>query len=276
MKSLRLRIFDSICLVSTNLTPVHDHLRFVYERCRVKKTNPPDLRFELVRNGEGNFKVGVEGAANDPRSSLLPALLALEWEMTRRALFRNSNLAAFHAAWVARDDTALVLVGEGGSGKSTLSFELAREGWAYGSDEAAAFSGGDGRLIPFPRRILLKEDNPLITRRHLPQSRRNLLALMDGRYYVWPPKVNAAPPGCYDCYYFFLHFQPQGRFKTTPLETLDALKQLLAARFFEGPMSPALFHHLVQTLGPNRAFEVCYSSPVEVKKFLHRVRDEQI
>ena len=62
-----------------------------------------------------------------------------------------------HASVVERDGRAVIMPAPPGSGKSTLCAALAYRGWRLLSDEFALIRKTDGRLVPLPRPIGLKE-----------------------------------------------------------------------------------------------------------------------
>lgn len=63
-----------------------------------------------------------------------------------------------HAAVVERDGVGIVMPAPAGSGKSTLCAALASQGWRLFSDEFALIKHDDGRLLPNPRPISLKNE----------------------------------------------------------------------------------------------------------------------
>jgi hypothetical protein len=62
-----------------------------------------------------------------------------------------------HSAAVARGDAVALLVGRSGVGKSTLTAGLVNRGWEYATDEQVTLSPEDGKLIPYPRPITLRQ-----------------------------------------------------------------------------------------------------------------------
>jgi len=66
------------------------------------------------------------------------------------------GVTELHCACVARKEGGLLLAGNSGSGKSTLSFALARNGFAFLSDDRTFFSRPDGRLLAWGMPTLLK------------------------------------------------------------------------------------------------------------------------
>lgn len=262
------KLFDRVCEVRASSGPVLDHLAWVYEGCRLRPPGHAEVRLDLRGDELTGYTVSLDGTRVAAAATLPAALLLLDLELLRWPLFLNPSLLLFHAAWLAKDRRALLLVGEGGSGKSSLGYLLAARGLALGSEEVAAFAG-TGRLLPFPRRILLKADNPLVPRLALKQDPRNLLAAVDGRFYVLPPQVSWAPPGFYDCTFVFLNYQAGGPgLQVALLDTLEALQLLVGAAFGLKGLSPSLFAVLVESLEPARALALTYASLEEACAFL--------
>ncbi len=69
-------------------------------------------------------------------------------ESTAMACISASYATAIHAACVALDDEAILLCGESGAGKTTLSYACARAGWTYVTDDGSYLVHGEtGRLV---------------------------------------------------------------------------------------------------------------------------------
>lgn len=75
--------------------------------------------------------------------------------LVEEALAR-SKVTAIHAAALARGERGLILVGDSGAGKTTLTFELAARGFEYLTDDLVVLGDG-GRLSPFPKPLGIKE-----------------------------------------------------------------------------------------------------------------------
>jgi|GEM_PF-3450893 hypothetical protein len=269
-------MFGRVCEVAASSLPVLAHLSWVYEGCRLASPAPPVVRLQLKGEDKAGYTVTVNGSPVAGGSSLFSALLLLDLEILRLPLFFPPPLPGFHAAWVARGKEAFILAGEGGCGKSSLCYLLVLHGFAYGSDEATAFSP-DGGLLPLPRRIMLKGDNPLIPRLALKQDDRNLLAGFDGRFYVLPEDFCLAPPGFYDLSFVFLKYQGDlAMIKVTPVRTLDALRSLLGLAFRLKTVTPSLFALLVKSLGPGRALVLEYGSLDQALAFLLELADGKV
>jgi HprK-related kinase A len=87
--------------------------------------------------------------------SLLMLETAMNWCMASRV----RNTLILHSAVVEKDGEAVILPGESGSGKSTLAAALVAGGWRLLSDEFALIRLSDGKVMPYPRPISLKNES---------------------------------------------------------------------------------------------------------------------
>jgi hypothetical protein len=78
--------------------------------------------------------------------------------MVRFALSRRSKVAAFHAASLAWGDQGLLLVGDTGAGKTSLSYLCVKQGFKYLTDEDSFIEEREERqwqILGYQRRIRL-------------------------------------------------------------------------------------------------------------------------
>jgi tRNA A37 threonylcarbamoyladenosine biosynthesis protein TsaE len=80
-----------------------------------------------------------------------PLLRYIEWLATAQALSRTTSLVVFHAAVLVRNSVALLLVGQSGAGKTTVTTGLIQRGWLPLTDDIALISPASLRVAPFPR-----------------------------------------------------------------------------------------------------------------------------
>jgi hypothetical protein len=62
-------------------------------------------------------------------------------------LLELNYITSLHAACVAREGAGILLYGESGVGKSTLSYGCARQGWTYISDDSSSVVSDGGRTV---------------------------------------------------------------------------------------------------------------------------------
>ena len=73
------------------------------------------------------------------------------------------HLTPFHAACVARNGRGVLLCGDSGAGKSSLSYACARRGWTYLSDDASYLlrrCAAERIVLGHPHRVRLRPDAP--------------------------------------------------------------------------------------------------------------------
>ena len=111
-----------------------------------------DVLVEIVPTGGRRCEIMIDGAAVEycqGPEEVVPTLKAL---LVGLLLRESHDLAAFHAAGLARGDRCLLLPGASGRGKSTLAAALAMTGFALMSDDTMILSDGPApatRTMPF-------------------------------------------------------------------------------------------------------------------------------
>jgi HprK-related kinase A len=93
-----------------------------------------------------------------------------EWGLNWCISSHVNHCLIIHAAVVEKDGYAAIMPAPPGSGKSTLCAALVSRGWRLLSDELALVRVGDGKLIPLPRPISLKNESIEIIRRYEPNA----------------------------------------------------------------------------------------------------------
>ena len=83
-------------------------------------------------------------------------LFRFEKELTTRIQLLRSDLLFLHAAVLELEGRAIVLVGDPGSGKTTLAYSLLERGLGYLSDELAPVDLASATVMPYPRALWLK------------------------------------------------------------------------------------------------------------------------
>jgi hypothetical protein len=94
----------------------------------------------------------------------------LEWGLNWCVSSHVHSYLIIHAAVVEKNGHAAILPAPPGSGKSTLCAALACRGWRLLSDELALIRVHDGKIIPLPRPISLKNASIDIIQRYEPSA----------------------------------------------------------------------------------------------------------
>lgn len=101
---------------------------------------------------------------------LAQAFPMLEWGLNWCVSGHANHCLIIHAAVVEKDGYAAILPAPPGSGKSTLCAALVNRGWRLLSDELAMIRVSDGKLIPLPRPVSLKNQSIAIIRNYAPDA----------------------------------------------------------------------------------------------------------
>ncbi len=158
-------------------------------------TAPPTLRYALRRAGP---RPGDGYEAASPTQPLFgPASLAdawafLEWRATEDVLnAATADTVFLHAAAAVLGGRMVLIVGEGGAGKSTLVAHLMLRGHGMLGDDVVRFATRDGRFSAVGRSVKLDDkalrDMPLIASLCAAGTVGTLLAA--GCYYVSPASI---------------------------------------------------------------------------------------
>ena len=94
----------------------------------------------------------------------------LEWGMNWCLAGYCHHYLLLHAAVLERNGRCLILPGDPGAGKSTLTAALALSGWRLLSDELAIVDRDDGLLVPLARPVSLKNRSIDIIRAFSPTA----------------------------------------------------------------------------------------------------------
>jgi len=195
-RSIRVDCVDSE--TRSLLTAVYGHMEGDAES--------PDLHYTVDRDGATFFIKRYDQevlAASDAGMflALLDADIAIELQKLRRDLY------FVHAAVLAADDSAFMLVSQSGGGKSTECWALSHHGFRYLSDELGPVDLKTLTIHPFTRALMLKTNPPASYR--LPPTTlctsrgfHVVAADMPGRIGSVPARLTAA---------FLMRYDPERR-----------------------------------------------------------------
>jgi HprK-related kinase A len=119
--------------------------------------------FTLINDHRQEFEV-------EHKNEVLPHL---EWFINWQIIERLHTYVQLHASSLVYEGGALILPGDPGSGKSTLTAGLLARGWSYLCDEFALVDTSRGLIAPFPRALCIKEASfPVLEALGLPLRRK--------------------------------------------------------------------------------------------------------
>lgn len=112
----------------------------------------PALRLVVHLRGEdGTWIVEREGERIAAFSDANLLLTQLEWHAITAGLTATRDQAVFHAGALARDGAAVILLGQSGVGKTTLTAGLIQRGWLPYADDVTLLDTRTAALEVFPR-----------------------------------------------------------------------------------------------------------------------------
>ena len=98
------------------------------------------------------------------------AFASLEWGLNWCIAGHAHYYLSLHAAALERNGRAVILPGDPGAGKSTLTAALALSGFRLLSDEMSLIDRADGLLVPLARPVNLKNDSIAIIAAFRPEA----------------------------------------------------------------------------------------------------------
>ena len=127
----------------------------------VRVTSVPVKGHEKGEGGEAG-QLEATGSGGTAEHLPLPSLdpRDVELALVRYAMELAPDILVLHSAALEKDGRSVLIVGEAGAGKTTLSLLLRTEGWTLLSDDLAPFHLPTSRLLPCPRALHLDGQYP--------------------------------------------------------------------------------------------------------------------
>jgi len=187
-------------------------------------------------------------------------------------LLELNYITSLHAACVAWDGAGVLLCGESGVGKSTLTYACARRGWTYVSDDASSVIWDGGRtVIGEPHRFRFRAQAPDL----FPELRGRTVGHEMDRKPTIEVRTADLPirtdPECRVEYIAFLDRRPGIRAGMTRIESADTLERLQRDMPAFDPELDARRREVVESMAEAPAFELHYSDYEEAALLLEQV-----
>jgi hypothetical protein len=195
------------------------------------------------------------------------AAVAVRACLTQLATARSDGLCVVHAGALCRNGAALLLPGDAGHGKSTLSAGLAARGFDMLCDDTTLLAGEPPLVRSIPAGLCIKRGAYAVLEPHYPQiaslpewrrpDGRQARYLMPGRDLPW-----AAPDAALGVSWIvFPRYHPDRGTALLPLPRHEALARLLrGVCFLSGSLDGRNLEKLIAWIEPIDCFELPLSS----------------
>lgn len=154
--SIRVRLLDAVVEVRTDDAEAAALLSLLWGPMTTGDESEPARTYTLARGGEGWIATAGD-SVEAVHETLWGVTDALRYRMLEVCEERLASYVTLHAAAVARDGELVLLAGESGAGKTTLTLALLDAGWTYLSDDLAPVSIDTGLVHPFPKPLGVKD-----------------------------------------------------------------------------------------------------------------------
>jgi HprK-related kinase A len=162
---LPLRVGPYIYNVQSNLPSVAAGIKTLYADFKLADPgefvdyNVAILRSGLLQRVRDEAEFLFDGKSPFDTIPTGQAYAFLEWGMNWCVSLHTNEYLKLHAAAVSRSNTAIIMPGVPGAGKSTLCAALGLSGWRILSDEHAMIPPNTAEIVPLCRPVSLKNES---------------------------------------------------------------------------------------------------------------------
>lgn len=179
-------------------------------------------------------------------------------------------MARCHAAAVVREGRSILMPGDSGVGKSTLTAYLVATGMAYLGDDVVALGEEDASLFPLPTCLSIKAGSWQLVDRHYPglmQRPSYRLYERDVRYLEPPGQYTTLPSGPPPAAIVFPAFVPGAATRLEALSPLAAMVRFVGAHTcLMGTVTEDKLLRLIRFVERTPAYELSYSQLPEAER----------
>jgi len=189
--------------VSADCTAVDKMFGFMFDDIPQQKFDQPEARFSLQaieRDEMQRWEVLKDGASMFQHASLTDAANFLMGEVVFHLIENNQKFMAIHAALLSDEYGGILIPGESGNGKSSLSIWMTLNGYHYHTDELVLIKTGSLETRVFTRPFNIKAHGIKAIQTILdldalqpPASRGDFITMIPHRA-LNPDFIQASPP----------------------------------------------------------------------------------
>jgi HprK-related kinase A len=283
-KDLYLRTGPFITHLVTSNWRVREGIELLYDPvCRLPAAGFSDFHIvikspHLRRWLRPKVSFFIDGASFFTPSPPEHSLPLFEWGLNRVIAETVHHFLVVHAASVERGGRAMILPGEPGAGKSTLTAGLVFRGWRLLSDELTLIKPGTAELAALARPISLKNDSIGIIRRFAPDvvmSRPAEGTIKGTIALARPPaeSVRRAGEAALAGWIVFPNYTPGAPSELRPRPKTECFLELATNALNYSILGELGFDTLVAVVSHSRCFELVYSDLEDGVRLLTEMAD---
>lgn len=226
------RLVDSVLRVHYGSRALLDRLHPLLAHNAVEAGNGEAVEV-LVMDRSGEVMIAVDGRVMGVTPTIETAAVALRAGLTQLAVDRSGAFCAVHAGALAHGGGALLLPGDAGHGKSTLSAGLAARGFAMMSDDTTLLCGDPLQARTMSTGLCVKRGAYPALRQLYPRlaslpewqrpDGRHARYLVPGIDLPWAPAHAKVPVR----WIVFPHYRPDHDTRLEPMARHEALARLI-------------------------------------------------
>ncbi len=269
---LAIQVGPFVVRLRSRLDRITRAVALFYDRQALPAGSAPFADFHVTLAGSTGLRALWRPQARfflDGRSPFRPlphahAYPLFEWGLNWCIAQHAHDFLMIHAAVLERNGRALVMPGEPGAGKSTLTAALTLSGWRLLSDEFALLSLADGQLVALPRPVSLKNAAIDLIRERYPQAVIGPASHDTSKgtvAHLRPPdaSIRQMHDPARPAWLVFPRFAAGGRDHLAPLDRAAALQWLVGSSFNYSVVGAAGFEAAADLIEQSACLELEYA-----------------
>ncbi len=208
-----------------------------------------------------------------PFKSTLPVLMNLIYMISSR---RIKDKLLFHAAAICKDKQVVIMPGDSGKGKTTMTAALLTKGFRYLSDEIALINPNTSKVYPFPLPLSIKSGSLPILKKYYPDiSDYQIFQRLDKKQVRYYPIAEKNIIPLHQGYplkgIIFMNFDKNAKTALAELDNLNALKLLVKTCSSNRPLGVQDVEGLLKLITRTQCHSFTFSEIEESTKLLEHI-----